>query len=304
MIFSKPIKKIEWYMLLILTMAIWGTMHPITRSLRHLSQPLIAFIRMSTAGIILLSIMLLNKKRFNFKKKDLKLLIPVAIIGGYIPPLSINFGIKYTSTIIGGLIINTNPIFITLFSFYILKQKIDFRKIIFVLLGFFGIGVTVIQKITNIQNNTLFYLGFISLCIASISVALNTIYSKKLVEKYGGLSIVTFTSLTGSLLLLIHIISSKEILQITTLTGKEFLLAIYIGALPTAVVWFIFFSSLKVFTPDESGIFKLLIPIFAGIYAILLLNETLTLNLIIGGIIVLFSIYNLKKWEHVNNITS
>jgi len=126
-------------------------------------------------------------------------------------------------------------------------------------------------------------------------VAASSVLAVPLVKKYGGMKIGTYYMLIGSVALIVQLLLNGGLMTVKQFSGINLVLAIYIGLFPTAITWFMFLSSLKTLSPIEASSFKLLIPVFASLFSILFLKESLTFNLVIGGIIVLVSIYLVQK---------
>ncbi|MFH2019998.1 MAG: DMT family transporter [archaeon] len=299
---TEKISKEKWSILLIFAMVIWGTLSPVTRLLMHMPQGLLAFIRTGTAALIVIVYIIATNNSLKIDKKDFPMLIFISILGGYLPPFLFNLGVQNTSAIIGSLLINMNPLFIPLFSLWLLREKIKMSRIIYLLIGFIGVGIISLNKHFEVSLTDKFTYGVMLLIAGAIFVAINTTLSKALVKKYSGLKIGAYFMIIGSACFLIHTFITGELMSISAISLTDLILAIYIGIFPTAITWIIFLSSMHVLTPTESGTFKLLIPVFAGIFSIIFLKEQLTINIIIGALTVMASVYMVQRTNKTESI--
>ncbi len=292
---KKPFSKQNWYILLIFTMLIWGTLAPVTRSLREVPQVLLAAIRMLTASAVVFVYVLLSKKSLMVEKKDIPLLAFVSILAGYAAPLFFNIGTSTTSAIIGSILTNSNPLFVPFLSLVLMKEKFVFRRIAYVLLGVIGVIVLSYSNKIEFSLSSGYLSGIFFLILGAVSVALNTVLVEKLVKKYSGMTVGAYYITIGAACLLAHSLLTKEFFQILSLPLKVIGPSIYIGIFPTALTWIIFLSSMQKLSPTEAATFKLLIPVFSTIFSIVFLREALTLALVLGGCIVISGVYLVQR---------
>ncbi len=290
-----PLTKKNWYVILFFTMLIWGTLSPVTRYLSFVSQEVLALLRLASASVLLLIITFSMKKDLKIEKHDIPKTLIVSILAGYLAPIMYNFGIQKTSSIVGAILVNTNPLFVPLFSLILLKEKFVLRRFFYVAIGFLGVVLLFYGNNFTVSFQSDYFLGLLLLLAASLCVATSSVLCSPLVKKYGGVKIATYYMVVGTILMLIQILITGEISKISAFSFTSLLLSIYIGIFPTAITWFLFLASLNSLSPVEATSFKLLIPVFAAIFSIILLKEVLTFNLIIGGIIVMASIYLVQK---------
>jgi drug/metabolite transporter (DMT)-like permease len=177
-----------------------------------------------------------------------------------------------------------------------MKQQFSLKRFLLTLLGFFGVVIIVFgQGKINLSLNLEYFMGILFLIGTALSVSINTILGQGLVKKYGGAKTAAYFMLVGFFALLVHNIITNEISSLSKISLTDLSLSIYIGIFPTAITWLVFLSSLKVLSPSESSLFKLFIPVFTAVFSIIFLRETLTFNLIIGGLIVMSCIYLVQK---------
>jgi drug/metabolite transporter (DMT)-like permease len=201
--------------------------------------------------------------------------------------LMFNLGVQRTSAILGSLLLNTNPMFVPLLAVLLIKEKFIFRKFLYIIIGCVGLVILSLGGGLNVTRASNYLIGIGFVLVGSISVAINTVLSEKLVKKYSGLTIGSYFMFIGALCLLLHTLVTGELFQLPNFSAVQILPSVYIGAFPTAITWLLFLSSMKTLSSSEAAVFKLLIPLFSAVFAIIFLKEILTLSLIIGGTIII-----------------
>ena len=120
----------KWYIILFFTMMIWGTQPPIIRSLKDISQFNVALINLTSGFIILLIFSIFSKTKLNIDKKDFSKIFVIGILLAMLPGVIINLGIQKTSSMVGSIIVNTNPIFVALLVMLFGIEKLDLKKLV------------------------------------------------------------------------------------------------------------------------------------------------------------------------------
>ena len=133
-------------------------------------------------------------------KKDLFLLAICGLFGVAINQLFFFHGLNKSSAFNAGIIMAFNPIIVLVLSFFILKNNINYRQLVGVLLG--GIGA-ILLTMNSFKDNSSTFLGDIFLVVNTISYALYLILAKPLMAKYRPLTVVTWIFTFGLLFVLL-----------------------------------------------------------------------------------------------------
>jgi drug/metabolite transporter (DMT)-like permease len=198
--------------------------------------------------------------------------------------------LKLTSVSISMVIMFTAPIMSGFIEPFINKIKFERIQILLGLLMLVGIFI----MNPNIDFSSDKSLGIISAFISAMILTLRNIYSKNLI----GRNDVNSISLTGyqfagaAMLFLPFGFTSFAELDLNNLWMLSILVLI-----TTVLGQFIFLNSLKVFSATVAGLVMCIQPLIGSFYAWLLLGETVSINTIIGGAIILASaaIVNIRQ---------
>ena len=284
----------RWIILLVLSTAGVASFFPLVKNLADLDPYVVAFLRYAIAALALLPIVLYRSFRLPHAK-EWPFIIFLACFT-VTPTIFLTSGIAHTNSVTGAILMNTQPLMIGLISPLLIGEHVTFRKGIAIVLGVIGV-ITVVSNGRGLDVAlTPSYMAGIGLLLLAASIAAtNKIYSKTLVRRYDGLYTVFVTAALGSLILLMGMPFLSDVSQPWNLSGKELLVALWIGTMGTAFPWTIWSSSLKHLEVHVAASFNLLIPVFAALYAALFLNETLTLWIIVGLVLTSIGVYIVQR---------
>jgi len=258
------------------------------------AQILIAGIRFFLAGLLgFVYYLIVNKNRVNKKTIDWKYIIILSLIQTFVQYLIYYIGMINTSGIKASIIQAMNSFIVVILSAIMLpSEKINRTTIFAIVLGTFGI-VIANGGFGNIGTGfTLLGEGFI--LIATTFNALSAVYVRKYGANQNEFFVTAAQFVIGSIpLIIIGLIMNKTNIVFTPLA---IILLIY-GAFISATAYVIWNTVLKYHAAGEMGMYKLFIPIFGSMLSVLILNESFTINLLIGLILVIFGslILNIDK---------
>ena len=140
------------------------------------------------------------------------------------------------------------------------------------------------QKLVSGENNSWFLLMTL---VAAIAFGLYTAYGKKRIAKIGGVAQNSFSFLMGSgVLLMILLVSGQPVFQGVSLETAPLLF--YLGVCVTGIGYFFYLKTVEIAGPSTASIAFFIKPMVAPLFALIILGETITLNIGIGLIFILF----------------
>ncbi len=180
----------------------------------------------------------------------------------------------------------TNPLLVVLFG--TLALGIRYRVVQWggVLLGFFGVFITMGSQV-NMEIGTLFGLG------SAISWAIGTLLIKQWGIQLDTWVLTAYQMLFGGLILLV----ASSLLETPTLAiNPESLFIIFWLSIPASIIQFaIWFFLLQNGNPGKVSAFLFLAPFFGVLTGWLLLGERVGISLVIGGALIFLGIF-LVNW--------
>lgn len=279
---------------------IWGAGSPIFKwSLTNIPTFTLAFLRFFLAALLLFPFVY---KKITIEKSDFLKFVIVALFGININIIFFFKGLEKTSALSTSIIIALEPIFILLASLIFLKEKFNKNILLGILISFIGFIIIIIKTILN-EDKSSSLLGDLFIIIAVISYAIQTIYTKKLSIKYPAETITFWSFLIGSFLFLPFLIS--DALQPNWLKGLTYqgIIGIVYGALgSSAIAYFLYNWGIKYAVVSKTAVLNYLNTISGVIFALLLLQEKLTLSFIFGSLLIFVGVYITEKKHDTSKV--
>jgi len=289
-ILNKPILK-DYINLAILS-AVWGTAFiGIEIAIEQLDVFQVTFGRVIVAFLFLLPFVLYKKLTLPKDKKTWILLSISAVLNTTIPFSLINHGQEFITSGMSALMLGFGPFITLLLGQYLTSdEKISKYKIISIVFGFTGLVLLLGDNI--IASNMSELKGQSFVLMASLSYALSSLVIRKITGvSYLNLSFLMFGISAVVLTPIIIYLYTDYVFVVNNST----IAILYLGILPTAIA-----SIYRVKMVQEVGIqfmsqVAYLIPIFAMIWAWLVLDEIPKAIILVALIIVLMGLYVRSK---------
>ncbi len=285
----------------ILVMLLWASCYPlIVLSAPYASPMLTAFFRAIFAGIFLIIIALVFARPFPKLLTDW-----LYIIGIGLTATTIGFwGMFYAGTLVSpGLatvLTNTQPIIAGVLGWYFLKERINFRSLIAILLGFTGIVIISLDSLASDNEQLLSGIFYIS--VAAFGIAISNLLLKKLANQVDILYAMGFQLLIGGIPLGVISVNQNDIL--VPQWGYTYIwilsvLAILGTALPF-ILWFWLMDKAPLY---KLNVFSFLTPVFGLSIGMMYFSESLSAIQWIGVLAIALSIYFVTKTEPIKGST-
>lgn len=250
--------------------------------LLSLPSMIIVLGRVFFSSIFLFVIMLYLKKDIKLKQqKDYFYLIVMGVI------LAIHWStffksIQVSTVAIGLLTFSTFPVFVTFLEPCFFKEKIKLSDIVVAIVTFLGV-VLVIPKFEMGSNLTQ---GVLWGVISGFTYAILSMLNRKYVKEYSSSVIAFYEQLVATIVLVPFLFLQKPDFQ-----TRDILLLIILGIVFTGISHSLFISGLKNIKTQTAGIISSLEPVYGITFAVFLLREIPTLKEILGGIIILGTVF-------------
>ena len=279
------------HLLILLFIAIaYGSAFPITKLALNDSVPpiLMASLRM---GIVLILLIPFWKFRIP-EKKYMPSLIAFSFSMGVMVYVFMTLSLYYSS-IISPVIVGSQLAipFGVLASSIMLNENISLKKWILIFTSF--VGILIIFFDPKLANN---FLGLFYAALMALSFGLAQVYSRQLKDLDVSLT-NAFTGLFGFIILLIlsFFIEGDAITNIKLININTWLLIFYQAVVVSLGAHLLMFYLYKFYTVGQIFPSYSLFPIFGIGLTFLIFGEIPTILFLIGGIIVLSSVYLLHK---------
>lgn len=268
----------------ITAMLIFGTIGLFVKNI-ELSSSEIALTRGFIGGITLILATIFFKKKISLKaiRKNLYLLVLSGLAVG-LNWIFLFQGYKYTSISNATLSYYFAPVFVTILSPFILKEKLTLSKFMCVLMAL--VGMACIVGVDGI-NGSKDILG-IAYGLLAAGFYASVILMNKFLKGIDSLEITVVQLLSAAITLLPYVLL-VEGNNIFSVSSNSIPYILILGILHTGIAYMFYFSSLQELKGQTIAVLSYIDPVFAVLISAVILQESMGVFQILGGVLILGS---------------
>ena len=238
------------------------------------------------SGILLFMIVIFIKKKSILRplknKWDSMGIILFGVAGMYL--------VQYTNVSFATILQFTAPFFI--FIYESIKNKKIPAILTLTLLFMKILGVVFIATKGNFSNLSVSLEALLFGLVSAIMIAFYSTYPKKLLKKYGSITIVGWGMIIGSVISnIIHPIWKIQ----GDINTKSIIQVIIVVILGTSIAYLIYIASLNYLSSSLAGILTAFEPVLAAILSVVIFGLKFSIIELIGFVLVFVSIFILEK---------
>ncbi|MCF0146005.1 MAG: EamA family transporter [Eubacterium sp.] len=275
--------------MLILSMAVFGTLGLFVRNI-SVSSGELALYRAILAAALIGLFLLLTKQKIPVSK--IKKAIPLLLLSGVAMGLNWIFlfeAYRYTSVSVATLSYYFAPVIVTVACPILFKEKMNAKKWICFLMS--TLGIVLITDPGNIRPGSENFIGILfglgAACLYAAVVLLN-----KFIKEVDGIH-RTFLQFLSAIVVLIPYVIFTGTFSLGSLSGSGWICLLVVGIVHTGITYCLYFSSLKELPGQKVAILSYIDPLVAVLISVLVLREPMTPLQIIGGCMILgFTLWN------------
>ncbi len=275
-------------MLLITSMAIFGTLGPFVRNI-PVSSGELALYRAVLASVLIGCFLLVTKQRIPFARirKEVPLLLASGMAMG-INWILLFEAYKYTTVSVATLSYYFAPVIVTVVCPFLFREKLTGKQILCFVMS--TLGLVMITGIGDMGGGNdavgiLFGLG------AAVFYA-SVVLVNKFIKNVEGIH-RTFLQFLAAIVILAPYVLMTSGVTVGSLNGIGWLNLLIVGLVHTGLTYCMYFSALRELPGQKAAILSYIDPLVAVIISVTVLGETMTLWQGIGGVLILgFTLWN------------
>ncbi|MEK7571289.1 MAG: DMT family transporter [Patescibacteria group bacterium] len=285
---------------LIIANIIWGATAPIFKwALQDIEPFLFGFLRFLLSALILLPFTIHHLK---IKKKDIPLLLFIAIIGLGLRIAYDLFGLILSPSVNAPIISSAAPIFILIGGIFLFRERATKKVFFGGVLSLIGVLVIVLQPVFE-QDIRQSLLGNIFLIISAGLMVMYTLFLKQLTPSYRTVTLLFWIFLIAAFTFFpfayIETLRSDTGFTINT----QGLLGIIFAVLfTTCIAYWMETYAIKHINVSDVGLFTYMDPFIAIAIAQPLLGETINSTFILGGALIFLGLFIAENRIHYHPI--
>jgi len=290
------------YVKLLLTALFWGGTFVAGRIVSQNVEPFsIAFLRFAIASIFLILLTWKTEGKLPALKK--LQIIPVILLGMTgIFTYNVMFfkGLKIIQASRASLIIATCPVFISIFSAFFLKEKLNLTKGLGIVISVCGAIVAISKGNINQIFDTSLGLGELYIFCCVLSWVAYSLLGKAVMNNLSPLASVSYSAIVGAVALSIPAYFEGLFQNIMNQSILDWLCISYLGVFGTVIGFVWYYQGVERLGPTKAGLFINFVPIFAILCAFLILHEPITPSLVVGTVLVISGVYLTNRTSKVS----
>lgn len=277
----------------------WGFSFIATKvALKEVHPFTLLTLRFGIGGLLLLVFQLRKDKRFlrAFSSRDWFFIILLTIVGVSGHTLLQAFGLLYTTAINTGWIVAVMPIFITISARLFLQEAITMRKLIGILVGFFGVFLVISKEMFSFSLFRLgSTLGDFLVLFSALTWTVFTVGGKGFLSRFPALAAITPILIVGCLTTFPFTFLKWQWNILPHLSLSAWMGILFLGVFCSGLAYLFWYSALEKKDSNIVGMYLYLEPLVTLIGAYFLLNEEVQRVSLMGGGMILLGVHLATK---------
>ncbi len=275
-------------MMLIASMAIFGTLGPFVRNISVSSGELALYRAIMATGLVGVFLLITKQKiPFDKIKKEVPLLLASGVAMG-INWILLFEAYKHTTISVATLSYYFAPVIVTVVCPILFKEKLTGKQIVCFIMS--TLGIVMITGIGDMGggNNIIGILFGLGAAVFYATVIL----LNKFIKNVEGLH-RTFMQFIAAVVTLIPYVMLTSGVTLGGMDSVGWINLLIVGLVHTGITYCMYFSSLKELPGQKVAILSYIDPLVAVVISVTILGETMTLWQVIGGLLILgFTFWN------------
>lgn len=280
-------KVILWLVILIVTI-IWGyTWVIMKQSLEYMGPYTFSTLRFFTGAIALLVIVWLTKQQISLKTywKELTL---QGIFQTTLTFIFVMTALQFVDAGKSSVLLYSMPIWSSIFAARLLHEKLTSIKLTGLTVGVLGLLTIVGWDVLITQDKSVLF-GELLIIVGAVSMGFSNVYFRLHLLHLPNVTTSAYQMLFGSIgLLLASIVMETN--EPIIFNATSIIQILFAGILSSALCFTVWFVILSVVDMLSATISTLLVPVFGLVFSAIVLNEVMTLNIIIGSLLIICGI--------------
>ena len=266
---------------------LWGCISLFTRPMQEngFSSPMIVAVRAVTTTVVMFFVILIkDRSLLKIRLKDLWMFLGTGIASFLFFNVCYMSSIGENSVSVACMLMYTSPIWVTLFSELLFKEKLTVGKLLALLICIISCAVLCLSSSLRLSS-----IGLVYGLLSGLGYGLYSIFSIYALKKYSFWT-ATFYAFCFSALSLIPFCDWGTVVSATVTNGSTALLFLGLSFIITVLPYIIYTCGLKKVPPSEASVIACVEPVVATLVGVLIYGQTLGILGALGMTLVLVAV--------------
>jgi drug/metabolite transporter (DMT)-like permease len=271
----------------------WGLNFAATKYATATIPPLaLVALRFTVGGLLLLLVLRILEPKSRLRRSDLLPMAALGCLGVATAQTGFTFGLSLTSAGSTGLIFATAPVWGLLLGAVLGLERPTWKGVAGVGLSILGVTLVVLDGLMSGHASVA---GDLFVLVAAFGVGAYAVFSMPLLERHTPLAVATYPVLFGAPFLLL--LSSPQLLSLEwgSVGVGPWAAVAYAGVFATAFAFSAWQRGISRIGANRVLVYQYLITIVGVTSGIVFFGETLSVNKIAGGAVILLGVYLARR---------
>jgi drug/metabolite transporter (DMT)-like permease len=272
----------------VLSSSIGGLSVGVTRFAAGAADPItIGAFRFGIGSLLLLPLALRHRRRWP-RLAEFRPIIGLGLLYFALFPILFNASLIYTTAVRGSLALSTLPVLTMLVGAILRVEPLTPRKSTGVALATLGVAVALLANLAAAPDGA--WRGDLLMAAAAFTMALYSIWSRPLAQRYGTIVYTALAMTFGGIALVVVAWASGGLATTAIFDSYQWSAMAFLGVFGGAVTFLLWSYALERTTPTRVAISVAVNPIVSAVFGAHVLGEPITANVIAGLVLVAIGI--------------
>lgn len=221
--------------------------------------------------------------------KDHVKIISMGIVGYYLSSYLDFEGLQYISANLERLILFVYPTLVVLISAFYLKKTITNTQLVAIVITYLGMFITFFEQAVITPTASTFW-GIALVFGSALTYAIYLVGSSELLKRLGVVFFTAYSMVVSALCVLVHTLF-VHIPPLESISTKVYLYGFVMAVFSTLIPSFLISKSLQKIGASNMSVIGSIGPVFTIVLSYYLLQETLSVYQMVGGVVILAGVY-------------
>ncbi|MCG8579598.1 MAG: DMT family transporter [Bacteroidales bacterium] len=241
-----------------------------------------------SAGLLYIILKLLKQLK-PMQKADFKWFVLLAFFEPFLYFMGESFGLELVSSTVGAVIVSTIPLFAPITDKLFFKSRVSWSNILGIFVSFAGVLLLIFKEDFTL---TAPIKGILLVFLAVIAALGYSVVLKKIPKGYNAVSIITYQNAIGIFFFLpLFLTYDYPNLGDIDIKTEAVVAVIFLAVFASSLAFIFFTYGMRIIGITKANVFVNMIPVFTAVIAWWVLDEVLTLQMLIGICIVISGVF-------------
>jgi drug/metabolite transporter (DMT)-like permease len=289
-----------YFVLVIQTLIASGTHIVAKVVVQDVDSYTLTFLRAILAAAAFFIVFMVREKRIRIERQDIARIIWLGVLAIPINQFAFLVAIGYTTPPNAALFYATTPVFVMLFSSWLLNERTGPVAKVGIIIGFVGIATVILERGLDFRSE---YMHGNALLLLAVSAwGLYTVQGKPLIIKYGSFHVSALTMIVGAIVYIpIGIIPAVRF-DYTVISAQHIYGIIYLGIGTSVLAYFLWYYALGRIESTRVAVFTYLQPVLTTIMAVFFLRQIISTQFIVGAAIAILGVVLVQRAPSIERL--